>query len=97
MNKAFGEYTEAMRSIAEMAVNLPPEEVDMKLWMCRSKGCILGHAQDRNIIGSAIHYLYGIYDRKLVTAMWRLFGPKVKKSPKQIGYAILNKLKVKHI
>jgi hypothetical protein len=91
MNKqAFGNNTEAMIAIAEMACNLDPETVYMRNFhSCGNKHCILGHAEIRGII----HYA----DDLCLEDFYKWFGMTVTLTPQQIGYAILNELGIEHI
>jgi hypothetical protein len=94
MNKSvFGEHTETMLSIAEMACNLDPETVNMRYIhspFCNTEHCILGHAELREIIPCAHRFCSP-------TNWEKWFGARVTLTPKQIGYQILDWLEVEHL
>lgn len=91
MNQAFGEDTEVMLMIAQMACNLDPETVDMGMFhFCDSMHCILGHAEVRQIISDS-------RARRFVIPYGKWFGTEVTLTPKEIGYQILDRLGIEHI
>jgi len=90
---------QVLREIAEMAVNLPIENVKMHCFFnYGAPGCILGHAAYRGILGEKMPQCEEDYEEIVgEDAYWKYFNGTVFLTPKQIGYAILDELDISHV